>query len=397
MKSEAVPGPSPRPRVILHMDLDAFFCSVEELLDPALKGTAFAVGAPASQRGVISTASYAARKFGVHSALPTARALHLCPGLVLLPGHYQLYSSYSEKVMAILADVTPDLEQVSIDEAFLDCTGDPLPGMEIGKRLRERIREETGLPCSIGIATNKLIAKIATESCKPDGLLEVTRGGERAFLAPLPIRKLWGVGPKTQAALEPLGIRTIGDLAAYPAGELIRRFGKNGAALIERAQGLDLSPVESQDGAKSVSRETTFAEDVTDAVRLRRTLREQADRVAAALRKENLLARTVRLKVRWPPFITLTRQIAMGKPTDVSEDIFNASWMLLEKVWREGKPVRLIGIGTTDFDPGVRQMDLFPNPTEKKTRKLEETIDGIRKRFGNKSVRRASAIKTKPV
>jgi DNA polymerase IV len=385
----------PKPRVIIHMDLDAFFCSVEELLDPSLKGTAFAVGALAETRGVISTASYAARKFGVHSALPTARALRLCPQLVLLRGHYHLYHEYSERVMAILADVTPDLEPLSMDEAFMDCTGDLLSGEEIGARLKRRIREETGLPCSIGIATNKLVAKIATERAKPDGILVIPPGKESAFLAPLPVRDLWGVGPKTQARLEALHILTIGDLTAYPTAELVRLYGQSGSELADRARGIDDSPVEAGDEAKSISQETTFAKDVSDTATLRRTVREQADSVAASLRSEGLCARTVRLKVRWPPFITITRQTSLAQPTSLSEEIFRAGWKLLEGEWHPGKPVRLIGVGVSKFEEDVQQLELFPDAGKKNARRLEDTIDSIRNRFGKQAVRRASSLKPK--
>jgi DNA polymerase IV len=382
----------PKPRTILHVDLDAFFCSVEEILNPALKGTAFAVGAPADRRGVISTASYAARKFGVHSALPTARALQLCPLLVLLHGRHHLYGEYSQRVMDILADVTPDMEQVSIDEAFLDCTGDERSGMRIGAYLKQRILAETGLPCSIGIASNKLVAKIATECGKPDGLLEVPAGSEAVFLAPLPVRMLWGVGPKTQAYLEEFGIHTIGELAAQSEEEWAARFGQNSRSLSERARGIDDSPVEDIREAKSISQETTFPKDVADADTLRKTLREQSDQVAASLRREERRARTVRIKVRWPPFVTITRQTALAKPTAVSEEIFNAAWRLLGSVWHSGKPVRLLGVGVSRFTEEATQLSLFPEPDEKDRLRLEQTLDQIRERYGERAVRRASSL-----
>jgi DNA polymerase IV len=384
-----------KPRIILHLDLDAFFCSVEELLNPSLKGTAFAVGAPADQRGVISTASYAARAFGVHSALPTARALRLCPQLVLLRGHYPTYEEYSQQVMGILADVTPDMEPLSIDEAFLDCTGDPLSGMEIGARLKRRVQEETRLPCSIGIATNKLVAKIATERCKPNGLLEVPAGQEAAFLAPLPVRMLWGVGPKTQTRLEELGIRTIGDLAAWPEADLALRFGLSGQSLAERARGIDDSPVAAESESKSISQETTFAKDVGDTATLRATLLEQADHVSASLRQAGQRARTVRLKVRWPPFVTITRQVTLDHPTSLSEDIFHAGWALLEKEWHPGKPVRLIGVGVSLPGETPQQLELFPDATGEEKLRLEQTLDRIRDKFGDQSVRRASSLHPK--
>ena len=208
------------PRTILHMDLDAFFCSVEELLDPSLVGTAFAVGGRADERGVLSTASYAARKFGVRSAMPTAQALRLCPHLKLLPARHGVYSDYSRRVMHILEAATPIIEQISIDEAFLDLSGDPRPGGEVAAHLKRRIRDEVNLPSSFGVAANKLVAKIATNLGKPDGLVVVPAGGEAAFLAPLPLEMLWGAGPKTRAKLAELGIKTIGQVAAWPEADL---------------------------------------------------------------------------------------------------------------------------------------------------------------------------------
>ncbi len=212
-------------RTVVHLDLDAFFCSVEELQNPALIGAAFAVGGAAGERGVLATASYAARKFGVHSAMPTAQALRLCPHLVLLPGRHKLYNDYSRRVMALLANETPFIEQISIDEAFLDVTGDARPGGEFAAQLQSRIRAETGLPSSFGVAANKLVAKIATNVGKPNGLVVVPAGEEATFLAALPMNMLWGVGPKTQAKLAELGMKTIGDIAAWPADDLARRLG----------------------------------------------------------------------------------------------------------------------------------------------------------------------------
>src|ERR1700694_2742654 len=270
-------------RTITHVDLDAFFCSVEELLDPSLKGTAFAVGGAADERGVISTASYAARKFGVHSALPTARALRLCPRLNLLPVRHKLYGEYSRRVMTFFDQETPLVEQISIDEAFLDFTGDQRPGGAIAAALQARIANEVGLPSSFGVATNKLVAKIATNVGKPKGLIVVPPGHEAAFLAPLPIAMLWGVAPKTQARRIELGLRTIGDLAAWPAPDLEQRFGAWGADLARHARGIDERPVETEREAKSLSKEISFARDVSERPALRRSLMEMCDQVAGAL------------------------------------------------------------------------------------------------------------------
>lgn len=382
-------------RTILHVDLDAFFCSVEELLNPALAGTAFAVGGAANQRGVISTASYAARKFGVRSALPTAQALRLCPHLNLLPGHHRLYGDYSRRVMALLSNETPFIEQISIDEAFLDMTGDPRAGGDLAAQLQARIRAETGLPSSFGVASNKLVAKIATNVGKPNGLVVVPPGQEAAFLAPLPMNMLWGVGPKTQARLAELGMKTIGDIATWPEADLIRRFGASGEALARHARGEDTRPVSNEHEAKSISQETTFATDVRDGEVLRRTVLEQAESVAASLRKAGLVARTVKIKVRWPPFETLTRQVTLEQPTDLEAEVFRAAWALFEKVWSAGRAVRLLGTGVAGLQTPAQQLSLFETSPTQKAEKVAETIDYIRAKYGWEAVKRAALLERK--
>ena len=379
-------------RTIIHVDLDAFFCSVEELLDPSLKDTAFAVGGPANERGVIATASYAARKFGVHSALPTARALRLCPDLNLLPGRHKLYSDYSRKVMAFFDAETPLVEQISIDEAFLDLSGDQRAGGEIAAALKARIADEVGLPSSFGVAGNKLVAKIATNVGKPNGLIVVPPGQEAAFLAPLPMAMLWGVGPKTQARLAELGLRTIGDLAGWPAPDLEQRFGAWGADLARHARGIDDRPVETEREAKSISKEITFARDVSDRPALRRTLMELCDQVAGALRRQGLVARTVKLKLRWPPFETITRQTTLPQPSDLEDDIFGAAFALFEAAWGRGRPVRLIGVGVSGLQTPARQLGLFESAPQERAGKLAEAVDKIRAKYGWDAVKRASAL-----
>jgi DNA polymerase-4 len=381
-------------RTIIHVDLDAFFCSVEELLDPSLKGTAFAVGGGADERGVISTASYAARKFGVHSALPTARALRLCPGLKLLPGHHKLYHEYSHKVMTYFDAETPIVEQISIDEAFLDFSGDQRPGGEIAAMLQARIADEVGLSTSFGVATNKLVAKIATNVGKPNGLIVVPPGQEAAFLAPLPMAMLWGVGPKTQARLAELGLRTIGDLARWPAPDLEQRFGAWGADLARHARGIDERPVETEREAKSISKEITFARDVSERPALRRSLLEMCDQVAGSLRRQGLVARTVKLKLRWPPFETITRQTTLPEATDQEAEIFRAAFALFEAAWGRGRPVRLIGVGVSGLQTPARQLGLFETASAPQERagKLAEAVDKIRAKYGWDAVRRASSL-----
>ena len=379
-------------RLILHVDLDAFFCSVEELQRPELVGTAFAVGGAADQRGVISTCSYEARKYGVHSAMPTAQALRLCPHLTLLAARHQLYSEYSQRVMALFETETPLIEQISIDEAFLDFTGDRRPGGVIAAALKAAIREAVGLKCSFGVASNKLVAKIATNVGKPDGLIVVPPGEEAAFLAPLPLAALWGVGPKTQTRLEALGLRTIGQLAAWPEADLARRFGAWGHDLARHARGLDDRPVETEREAKSISKETTFARDVTEHETLRRTLLELTDQVAANLRRQGLHARTVKVKLRWPPFETITRQTTLAAPTDLEGEIFAAAYDLFKAAWGRGRPVRLIGVGVSGLSDAARQLGLFEAPQDKRAEKLAEAVDKIRAKYGWGSVRRATQL-----
>jgi DNA polymerase-4 len=380
-------------RTIIHVDLDAFFCSVEELLDPSLKGTAFAVGGGADERGVISTASYEARKFGVHSALPTGRALRLCPHLKLLPGRHRLYGDYSRRVMAYFDKETPLIEQISIDEAFLDFTGDARSGGEIAAALQARIAAEVGLPSSFGVASNKLVAKVATNVGKPQGLIVVPPGQEAAFLAPLPMAMLWGVGPKTQVRLSELGLRTIGDLAAWPASDLEQRLGAWGADVARHARGIDDRPVETEREAKSISKEVTYAKDVSDRAVLRRTLMELSDQVAASLRHQGLVARTVKLKLRWPPFETITRQTTLPQPTDLEAEVFGAALALFNTAWGRGRPVRLIGVGVSGLQTPARQLGLFEAAApDARAGKLAEAVDKIRAKYGWDAVKRASAL-----
>ncbi|MCC7362164.1 MAG: DNA polymerase IV [Anaerolineales bacterium] len=392
-----MPPVAPLPRVVLHVDLDAFFCSVEELLDPSLAGVAFAVGGPADARGVIATASYAARRFGVRSALPTAQALRLCPHLKLLPVRHKVYSGYSRRVMALFAAETPLMEQVSIDEAFLDFTGDARGGGAIAARLQARLRDEIQLPSSFGVATNKLVAKIATNLGKPRGLIVVPPGQEAACLAPLPLDLLWGAGPKTRARLAEIGLRTIGDLAAWPAADLERRFGAAGLDLARHARGLDDRPVENERETKSISKEVTFGQDVSDRETLRRTLLELSDQVAAGLRAQGLVARTVKLKLRWPPFETITRQTQLAQPSDLEDDLFAAGFALFEAAFGRGRPVRLLGMGVTGLQTPARQLGLFEAASEAaaedaRAAKLAGVLDKIRSKYGWDALRRAAYL-----
>ncbi|MFZ1754408.1 MAG: DNA polymerase IV, partial [Caldilineaceae bacterium] len=359
-------------RKILHFDLDAFFCAVEEQHNPALVGLAFAVGGRPEQRGVVASCSYPARMLGVHSAMPMSQALRLCPHLVIVDSRMGNYGQVSRQVMALLHDLTPLVEQLSIDEAFLDVSSRPQPAFSLAQGLQRRVQEELGLPSSLGAATNKLVAKIATDVGKasvrsgsyPRSIQVVPPGEEAAFLAPLPVDALWGVGPKTAEKLTALGIHSIGDIARWPAADLARRFGKNGADLHRRAQGLDTREIVTEREAKSISQETTFVTDVADGEKLHRIVSEQAAQVARRLRRNDLTARTVTLKLRWPDFTTLTRQTTAERPVVSGEEIASLALQLLADNRPPHQPVRLIGVGVSGLGPPVGQMSIWDIPTD---------------------------------
>ncbi len=380
-------------RSIIHLDLDAFFASVEELLDPSIAGLPIIVGGSPEGRGVVSSASYAARAYGVHSAMPTSQALRLCPQAIVRHGHRREYASYSRRVMAILAEYTPLLEPISIDEAFLDVTGcEGLfgPADVLAHRLQERILAELGLPSSLGVASNKLVAKIGSELAKPRGVRVVPPGEEAAFLAPLPIERLWGVGEVTAGRLHQHGVRTIGELAALPEAQMQALFGSGALGMHRRALGMDSSPVGVETRRKSVSQERTFARDVGDLKVLQRSLLKMSEEVAAQLRKEGDCAHTVVLKMRYPDFTTITRQATLAQPTDLAEPIFMQAAKLLQCEWKKGTRLRLIGVGATGLSQ-ARQLDLFDTHTERLT-KLSKAVDEIRNKYGRDAIRRASLL-----
>ncbi|MBA4380110.1 MAG: DNA polymerase IV [Anaerolinea sp.] len=385
------------PRKIIHLDLDAFFCAVEELRDPSLRGKPFAVGGRPEERGVVSSCSYAARRFGVRSAMPMARALRICPGLIVVSPQHRVYGEFSAQVMERLAQVTPLIEQVSIDEAFLDVSDLPEPGEILARRLQDQIRDELDLPCSLGVATNKLVAKIATDVGKkasrgdtpPCAITVVPPAEEAAFLDPLPADMLWGVGPKTAAKLAELGIHTIGDIARWPEDDLIRRFGENGRELSRHARGIDDRPVVTEHAVKSISQEVTFARDLSDDSALESSLRDLAAQVGRRLRRADLAGATVKIKLRWPDFTTLTRQVTLIQPTDQDEEIFVTAFDLLAKVRPKGKAVRLIGVGVSGLCDPLRQLELWGEDAEK-GRKLQMVIDELHEKFGEKVIHRGN-------
>ncbi len=384
------------PRTILHLDLDAFYCSVEETQNPTLRGKPFAVGGKPDERGVVASCSYAARALGIRSAMPMSRAVRLCGNLIIIPGRHKLYGEYSEKVMDKLRNLTPLLEQISIDEAFLDISDIRESPARIALDLQAGIKNELHLPSSIGIASNKLVAKIATEVGKksskkknepPFGLTIVPAGEEAAFLAPLPADMLWGVGPKTSARLTELGIRTIGDIANWPEKDLVHLFGENGRDLWRHAHGIDNRPIVTEYETKSISQETTFNVDVRDDKTLEKTLREQAKEVARQLRKNDLAGKTVKIKIRWPDFTTLTRQTTLPTATDSEDDIIKAALKLLQTIRKPNQAVRLLGVGISGIGAPVRQLSLWDAGSEK-SRKLQEVVDQLQEKYGRNVIHR---------
>lgn len=388
-------------RKILHLDLDAFFCAVEEQNNPALSGKPFAVGGRPEQRGVVASCSYPARKFGIRSAMPMAAALRLCPELIIVHSSHGSYSEISRQVMKCLGYFSPLVEQVSIDEAFIDISDLPDEAEAIARHIQRKINDEVNLPCSLGVASNKLVAKIANDVGKaaartgkaPNAVTVVPPGQEAEFLAPLPVEALYGVGPKTAEKLAGLGIRTIGALAQYPTRELTGIFGKNGAEISLRARGFDDRPIVTSHTARSISQETTFARDVSDEQELRKTLRALSEGVGKQLRRSHFSSQTIRLKLRWPDFETLTRQITLPQPTDKDDVIYQTTLSLFYKVWRTNRAIRLLGVGAAGLCKPVRQLS-FWDSGDLKDRRLQEAIDSLRDRFGDQALRRGSKLRT---
>jgi DNA polymerase-4 len=388
------------PRKILHIDLDAFFCSVEENNNPELRGKPFAVGGRPDQRGVVASCSYAARKFGIRSAMPMARAIKLCPELIIVSGRHGEYGKISQKVMDYLGSLTPLIEQVSIDEAFLDLSDLPESGESLARTIQKTIQDQFQLPCSIGVATNKLVAKIATDAGKasnrsshsPQAITVVTPGQEADFLAPLPTQALWGIGPKTAARLEIIGIHTIGDIKNLSRHDLIEHLGKFGLELEKRALGIDDSPIHISHEIKSVSNETTFAHDISEVQTLYETLHWLSESVGRRLRKHNLKGTTVKLKLRLHDFTTLTRQETLLHPTNDDGEIYTSAKNLFNKTWEKGKPVRLLGVGVSQFSKPVNQLGLWDMPKQIDA-SLMNAVDTLRERYGKNSIIRASDLK----
>jgi DNA polymerase-4 len=387
-------------RKILHIDLDAFFCSVEENKNPSLRGKPFAVGGRPDQRGVVASCSYAARKFGIKSAMPMARALKLCPELIIVSGRHSEYGKISKQVIDYLGTLTPLIEQVSIDEAFLDLSDLPESGDALAKTIQNTIFEQYHLPCSIGVATNKLVAKIATDAGKaanrtdhpPQAITVVIPGREAEFLAPLPTQALWGIGPKTAMRLEALGIYKIGDIKNLSRHDLVRHLGKFGEELERRSLGIDDSPIHLSHEIKSVSNETTFAKDISDIQTLHETLHWLSESVGRRLRRHNLRGSTVKLKLRWQDFSTVTRQETLPTSTNDDGEIYSSVKNLFNKTWKNGKPVRLLGVGVTQFSKPEKQLGLW-DLHKKEDENLLKAVDKLRERYGNQTIIRGSDLK----
>ncbi len=382
-------------RTILHVDLDAFFAAVEQRDRPELRGRPVIVGGGGpDQRGVVSAASYEARKFGVHSAMPLRTAGRLCPQGVFLPVDGRKYQAASREVMAILRRFTPQVQPISIDEAFLDVTASRAlfgDGDVIARMIKTAVTDEVGLTASVGVATTKLVAKVASDLRKPDGLVVVPPGEEAAFLAPLPISRLWGVGEKTAAALAEFGVRTIGDLAALPPDALERRFGRHGAALVGRARGIDPDPVATGDPAKSIGHEHTFDVDTSDREVIERTLLGMADGVAWRLRSAGLRTATVTLKLRDSSFTTITRQAGLDVPADLTEPIYDAALRLLRNELH-GQRIRLVGVTASNFRDR-EQLALFGGGEDPRRHAAAEALDVIRRKYGERAVTRGRLVR----
>ncbi len=383
-------------RVILHADLDAFYASVEELDDPSLRGKPVIVGGGPNERGVVSAANYEARRYGVHSALPLRTASRLCPNGVFLPGRPNRYRELSQQVMTIFASLTPMVEPISLDEAFMDVTNSVAAfgdGETMARRIKDRVRDEIGLVVSVGVASNKLCAKVASDLRKPDALVVVPPGGEAAFLAELPVSRLWGVGPQARQALADYGVASIGELAALSEGTLRRRFGQHGADLATRARGIDPSPVVPFHAPKSIGHEHTFDRDTAVRSQLEATLLDLAESVASRLRQHELAAGAVQLKLRYEGFETLARQAPLPRQTRESEPLYDAGIALLSKTLVAGRGVRLIGLTAINLSD-EQQLTLFDGAA--RGERLARSLDAVRERFGETAITRARLLIEKP-
>ena len=382
--------------VVFHADMDAFFVSVEEVFDPSLKGKAVVVGGSPDQRGVVCAASYEARRFGVHSAMPLVTAKRLCPHAIFLPGRHDKYAEYSRKVEQIFERYTPIVEMVSIDEAYLDFTGsdrlhgDPLP---LAHRLRSEIERETGLSVSIGISRTKLVSKVASDLAKPRGILWILPGHEAALLAPLKVGKLPGIGKVTEKRLHDLGVVTVAELAGLGRQTLNKLFGHWGESLHRKSQGLNTAHFDFHEEPKSISHEHTFAHDTSDAEKVHATLALLVEKTAHRLRQHRMFAKTITLKLRDLDFKTITRAVSLEEPTQLDCEILERILGLLSKSWNHKLKIRLLGVGLSGLGYSPLQEHLFEKGSRDKRARLYEAADRVRGKFGFDSI--GSARKAK--
>jgi DNA polymerase-4 len=388
-------------RTYFHVDMDAFFVSVEELYDPTLKGKPVVVGGRPTERGVVSAASYAARKFGVHSAMPLRTAYKLCPQAIFVDGHPDRYRESSQKVFQVLREFSPLVEMASIDEAYLDMTGTERlhgPPLRAAHRLHERMKAETRLNCSVGIAASRLVAKITSDQAKPNGVLWVMPGREAAFLAPLDVRKVPGVGKVTEKNLHAYGIRKVGDLARLDERFLEERFGKWGLALAGKSRGFDAggwfdTEIGEDSGPKSISHEHTFGEDSADRDRIEATLAHLCEMVGRRLREHQLAARTIQLKLRYSDFSTITRAHSVARPTQLDTEIYEEARDLFRRNWKPGAAVRLIGVQASHWGSDEEQLDLLGGDKHDRWRGALAAADRMRDKFGESAVGLASGMR----
>ena len=391
----------PMQRTIFHVDMDAFFVSVEELFDPSLKGKPVVVGGQRHERGVVSAASYAARKFGVHSAMPLRSAAKLCPQAIFVDGHPERYRDYSARAHEVLCRFSPQVEMASVDEAYLDMTGTERlygPPLRSAHRLHEAMKSATDLNCSVGIGTSRLIAKVSSAKAKPNGVLWVVPGREAKFLAPLDVRDIPGVGKVMEQKLHAMGIHRVGDLACLEEDDLEQRFGKWGLALAGKSRGEDAggwfdTDVGADTDAKSISHEHTYSEDTADLDRLESTLMRLSEMVGRRLREAGYFARTVQLKLRYKDFSTITRAHSLDHPTQLDTEIFETARHLFRDNWKEGVPVRLLGVQTSNFDQPGMQLDLLDPARADRWERALKAADHLRDKFGESSIGLATGMK----
>ncbi len=387
-------------RTIFHVDMDAFFVSVEELFDPALKGKPVVVGGQRHERGVVSAASYEARKFGVHSAMPLRTAARLCPQAIFVNGHPDRYRECSEKAHEVLTSFSPQVEMVSIDEAYLDMTGTERlhgPPLLAAHKLHKQMKAETKLNCSIGIGTSRLIAKVCSGKAKPNGVLFILAGRESRFLAPLDVREIPGVGEVTEKKLHSLGIRKVGDLAKFK-DDLEQQFGKWGVALAGKARGEDAGAwfegeIGADEGAKSISHEHTYDVDTANLAQLESTLMRLSEMVGRRLRENQLRARTLQLKLRYRDFTTITRAHSLDSPTQLDNEIFQQIQRLFHTNWRKGAEVRLLGVQASSFGQDSAQLDFLEGQGREKWENVLSAADKLRDKFGESSITLGTGMK----